>query len=202
MRRAAFAVMAVLLCAGLGVVLGGCAGRDPYVAEPATTTSGNWKIERQVDRVTGVPVPSAMLIIPNASNTFADYAKPASMQLTCFDGKPMVRFAFEFKVGTDPNSTLGYRFDEKPGHDNVAARFLQEFRTVVIEDHAAVAAFVNELAASNMLVIRIRSLAAGRTTADFKLDGAAAAIEAAFAGCPLTTPAPPPAAKKKRSAKA
>ncbi|CAN5206828.1 hypothetical protein BH10PSE11_BH10PSE11_15640 [soil metagenome] len=146
MRRIAFAVMAVSLCAGLGAILGACAGRDPYVAEPATTTSGNWKIEKQVDRVTGVPVPSAMLIINNASNSFADYAKPASMQLTCFDGKPMVRFAFEFKVGTDPNSTLGYRFDEKPGHDNVAARFLQEYRTVVIEDHAAVAAFANELA--------------------------------------------------------
>ncbi len=201
MRRIAFAVMAVSLCAGLSVILGACAGRDPYVATPATTTSGNWKIERQVDRVTGVPVPSAMIVIPNASNSFADYAKSASMQLTCFDGKPIVRFAFEFKVGTDPNSTLGYRFDEKPGHDNVAARFLQEYRTVVIEDHAAVATFANELATSNMLVIRIRSLAAGRTTADFKLDGATAAIEAAFAGCPLTQPAPLPAAKKKRGAK-
>lgn len=193
MRGVAFVVMAVML--------GACAGRDPYVATPATMASGNWKIERQVDRITGVPVPSAMIVIPNASNSFADYAKPASMQLTCFDGKPIVRFAFDFKVGTDPNSTLGYRFDEKPGHDNVAARFLQEYRTVVIEDHAAVATFANELATSNMLVIRIRSLAAGRTTADFKLDGATAAIEAAFAGCPLTQPAPLPAAKKKRGAK-
>lgn len=172
--------------------------RDPYVATPATTASGNWKIEKQTDRITGVPVPSAMLIINNASNSFAEYAQPASMQLTCFDGKPMVRFAFEFKVGTDPNSTLGYRFDEKPGHDNIAARFLQEYRTVVIEDRAAVATFVNELAASSTLIIRIRSLAAGRTTAEFKLDGAPAAIEAAFAGCPLTQPPPPPETKKRR----
>ena len=144
-----------------------------------------------------------MLIINNASNSFADYAQPASMQLTCFDGKPMVRFAFEFKVGTDPNSTLGYRFDEKPGHDNIAARFLQEYRTVVIEDRAAVTTFANELATSGTLVIRIRSLAAGRTTAEFKLDGAPAAIEAAFAGCPLTAPPPlPETRKKKRAAKA
>ncbi|MBN9593934.1 MAG: hypothetical protein J0G36_01145 [Afipia sp.] len=202
MRCRAFAMMAVL-CAGLSAGLGACAARDPYVATPATTTSGNWKIEKQTDRITGAPVPSAMLIINNASNTFADYAQPASMQLTCFDGKPMVRFAFEFKVGTDPNSTLGYRFDEKPGHDNIAARFLQEYRTVVIEDRAAVTTFVNELAMSNMLVIRIRSLAAGRTTAEFKLDGAPAAIEAAFAGCPLTpaTPAPPETRKKRRVAR-
>lgn len=191
-------MMAVLLCAGLSAGLGACSTRDPYVATPATTISGNWKIEKQVDRITGVPVPSAMLIINNASNSFADYAQPASMQLTCFDGKPMVRFAFDFKVGTDPNSTLGYRFDEKPGHDNVAARFLQEYRTVVIEDRAAVTIFANELAMSNVLVIRIRSLAAGRTTAEFRLDGAPAALEAAFAGCPLTQPASPPETKKKK----
>lgn len=121
------------------------------------------------------------------------------MQLTCFDGKPLVRFAFEFKVGTDPNSTLGYRFDEKPGHDNVAARFLQEYRTVAIEDRAAIATFADELATSGTLIMRVRSLNAGRTTAEFKLDGAPAAIEAAFAGCPLTSPQP--AAKKKRGAK-
>jgi hypothetical protein len=186
----------------MAMVLGACATPDPYVANPATTTSGNWKIEKQVDRITGVPVPSAMLVIDNASNSFAEYARPASMQLTCFEGKPMVRFAFEFKVGTDPNSIIGYRFDEKPGHDNVATRFLQEYRTVVIEDRAAVAAFANELATSSVLIIRIRSLAAGRTTAEFKLDGAPAAIEAAFAGCPLTPPAvQQPAAKKKRGAK-
>ena len=74
---------------------------------------------------------------------------------------------------------------------------------MVIEDRAAVTTFVNELAMSNMLVIRIRSLAAGRTTAEFKLDGAPAAIEAAFVGCPLTpaTPAPPETKKKRRVAR-
>lgn len=182
-------------------MLAACASPDPYVVNPATTTSGNWKIEKQVDRITGVAVPSAMIVIPNASNSFVDYAKPGSMQLTCFEGKPLVRFAFEFKVGTDTNSVFGYRFDEKPGHDNVPARFLQEYKTVVIEDRAEVVKFANELAASGTLVIRVRSLNAGRTTAEFKLDGAPAAVEAAFAGCPLTAPAPPET-KKKRGAKA
>ena len=189
-------MMTVGVCANLGA----CAARDPYVAAPATTASGNWKIEKQVDRITGVPVPSATNIINNASNTFAERPGLASLQLTCFDGQPMVRFAFEFKVGTDPNSTLGYRFDEKPGHDNVAVRFLQEHRTVVIEDRAAIITFVNELTTSNALVVRLRSLTAGRTTADFKLNGAPAAIEAAFTGCPLTPPPQPE--KKKRGAKA
>ena len=186
--------MSMGLCAGLAA----CTFADRYVANPATTASGNWKIEKQVDRITGVPVPSATIIIDNASNSSEEYTKPASMQLTCFDGKPIVRFAFDFKVGTDPNSTIGYRFDDKPGHDNVAARFLQQHQTVVIEDRAAVVTFANELASSNVLLVRIRSLNAGRTTAEFKLDGAAAALEAAFAGCPLTQPAPPPETKKKR----
>lgn len=196
MYRVGRVIAALSVC----VIAGGCAGRDPYVATPATTTSGGWKIEKQEDRITGVPVPSAMLIIPNASNSFADFAKPASMQLTCFEGKPMVRFAFEFKVGADTNSTLGYRFDEKPGHDNVPAYFLQEYKTVVINDTAEVVRFIGEMRTSNTLVMRVRSLSAGRTTAEFKLDGAPAAIEAAFAGCPLTAPAPQAANKKKRRA--
>ncbi len=197
MHRVAWVVAASGLC----VIVSGCAGRDPYVATPATTTSGNWKIEKQEDRITGVPVPSAMVVIPNASNSFVNAAKPASMQLTCFEGKPLVRFAFEFKVGAESNSSLGYRFDEKPGHDNVTAQFLQEYKTVVINDAAEVVRFVGEMQGSNTLLIRVRSLSAGRTTADFKLDGAPAAIEAAFAGCPPPAPAPQAAVKKKRRAK-
>ena len=39
------------------------------------------------------------------------------MQLMCFIDKPVVNFRFSFKVGTDYNSFIGYRFDEKPGHE-------------------------------------------------------------------------------------
>lgn len=176
---------------GLAVLLGACMTRDPYVASPANTSSGAWKIERQVDRITGAPVPSAIIVIDNASNSFADRPRPASLQLTCFDGKPLVRFAFDFKVGTEGNAMLGYRFDERPGRDNAVARFLQEHRTVVIEDRAEIARFVAELTDARSLAIRIRSLSSGRTTAEFRVEGAGAAIEAAFAGCPVTPPAEP-----------
>jgi hypothetical protein len=114
-----------------------------------------------------------------------------------------VRFAFYFKVGSDTNSMLGYRFDDKPGHDNVNVRFLQQYKTVVIEDKAEVIRFASELAGSRALVVRIRSINAGRTLAEFSVDGANAALEAGFAGCPLTEPPEQqPAAKKKRGAKA
>ena len=47
-------MMGVGLCAALAA----CA--DRYVTNPATTTSGNWKIEKQIDRITGVPVGTVM----------------------------------------------------------------------------------------------------------------------------------------------
>jgi hypothetical protein len=68
----------------------------------------------------------------------------------------------------------------------------------VIEDKADVAQFVSELATSDVLYVRIRSLNAGRTAAEFRLNGAPTAIEAAFTGCPLSTDQPP----RRRSAQA
>ncbi len=116
---------------------------------------------------------------------------PALMQLTCFVKTPLVRFSFEFKIGSDKNTILGYRFDDKPGRDNVESRILIGYTVIVIEDQGEVFRFVQDLASSKMLLLRIRSLNGGRTVADFKLDGAQEAIEAGFAGCPIVAPPPP-----------
>ena len=175
------AVPALLLCA--------CA-RDPYVSQASTVPSGNWRIERQPDRVTGKPISSAFLDTSASSNAGVLYPQQASLQLSCFLGQPVIKFEFSNKVGTNLNSFLGYRFDEKPGHE-IGARFLVASAAVVIEDKAEVAQFVGELATSNLLYVRLRSLSAARTTAEFKVDGAPAAIEAAFAACPVAPPAPP-----------
>jgi len=166
------------------IVVGACA-RDPYVSSATTVPSGNWKIERQTDRVTGSPIDSAFVTTRVSSNSAQLFSQPASLQLGCFLGKPIVKFSFAFKVGTDVNSFLGYRFDEKPGHE-IGARFVQSSSTVVIEEPPEVAQFVKELETSKVLYIRIRSLNAGRTAAEFKVDGAPAAIEAALAHCPAT----------------
>lgn len=177
---------------GLALLLDGCTPRDPYVSNTANTvSSGEWRIERQTDRITGKAIASALLNTRNSSHSGEDYAQPAQMQLTCFEGKPVVRFAFEFKIGSDNNSALGYRFDDKPGRDNVESRILLGYTVIVIEDKAAVAQFVDELVGSNVLYLRIRSLNAGRTTAEFRVAGAPAAVQAAFAECPLTSAAGP-----------
>ncbi len=194
MRGVAFVMVAMML----GAVLGACQTRDPYVAAAKMKKSGDWRIETQVDRITSAATPNAIATARNSSNSYADKPAPAELYLTCFDGKPFVRFAFEFKVGSDPNSILGYRVDDKPGRDNVNVRFLQQYRSVVIEDKAEVIRFVKDIAGSQTVVVRIRSINAGRTIADFAIDGADAAIEAGFAGCPLTEPQPD---TKKRGAK-
>jgi len=171
----------------LALGLGACA--DPYVSTTANTiSSGEWKIERQADRVTGNAIASALVRTRNSSHSGEDYAKPAQLQLTCFERNPVVRFSFEFKIGSDKNSAFGYRFDEKPGHDNVESRILLGYTVIVIDDKAAVAQFVDELVNSNTLYLRIRSLNGGRTTAEFRVGGAAAAVQAALAECPVTPP--------------
>jgi hypothetical protein len=176
-------VVFILLATGLGA----CA--DPYVSTTANTvSSGEWKIERQADRVTGNAIASALVRTRNSSHSGEDYAKPAQLQLTCFERNPVVRFSFEFKIGSDKNSAFGYRFDDKPGHDNVESRILIGYTVIVIEDKAAVAQFIDELVNSNTLYLRIRSLNNGRTTAEFRVAGAAAAMQAALAECPVTPP--------------
>jgi hypothetical protein len=189
-----------------------CACADPYVVAPTTALSpgnwvsaGDWRIERQTDRVTGKPISSAVLVTYKSSSSQNLTIQNASMQIGCFMGKPIVEFGFINKVGTDPNSFLGYRFDDKPGHE-IGARFLQKAGAVVIEDKAEVAQFISEMATSHSLYIRLRSLNAGRTSAEFTVDGAPAAIEAALADCPVqpaiaaapVQPAPSPPASRSR----
>jgi hypothetical protein len=179
--------MRVLALAGVALLLSGCGvARDPYVQGANTVSSGEWKIERTADRVTGTAITSASLFTKNSSHTGVDYAKLAQMQLMCFERTPVVRFSFEFKIGSDKNSMLGYRFDDKPGHDNVESRVLDGYTVIVIEDKTAVAQFVDELVNSNLLYLRLRSLNAGRTTAEFHVAGAGAAVQAGFAECPVT----------------
>ena len=170
-------------------VLAACAVRDPFVYNSKSQSSGDWTIERQTDRITGAPITSAF-VTTRASNSIAEYPKPAMLQLACFKGAPLIRLSFEFKIGSDINSTLGYRFDDKPGHE-IDPRFLQNFMIVVIENKADVAQIVSELTTSKLLYIQIRSINAGRTAAEFRIEGAQAAVDAVVPHCAPAAPEPP-----------
>lgn len=80
------------------------------------------------------------------------------------------------------NSFFAYRFDEKPGRET-DARFLFHDKSVVIEDRAAVVQFLGELVTSQELFIRIRALNAGRSAAEFKVEGARETVNAALGEC-------------------
>lgn len=166
---------------GMAVLLGACA-RDPYVTNTGEDKIGSWRVARQIDRVIASELPSAT-VISLGSNTYVPGVKYATLQLTCHDGRPLVRFGFDFKIGSDKNAFFGYRFDNKPGRDGVESRILLGYQVIVIEDKDAVAQFLNDLTGSSRLYMRIRSLTGGRTSAEFPVDGSDSAVKAAFAEC-------------------
>lgn len=166
-------------------VLAGCA-RDPIVTTAGSTMAGNWQVEHQVDRISGAPIPSAILLTRKVSNGKVLFPGAATMQLSCFKTQPAALFHFPVKIGSNRNGEFAYRFDDKPGHIG-KARFIDDYRSVVIEDKTEMTRFVGEMATSKVLYVLIRSLNEPRTSAEFSLEGAPDAIKAGLAGCPLTT---------------
>jgi hypothetical protein len=185
-----------LLCAAL--LLPACAGTPPPSA--ASSSAGLWKIDQRVDHITGAPAPTALLgkaVVDPRTLVFHQ----TLLQLMCFEGTPIVRFAFDFNVGSAKSTSLSYRFDDKPGHANVKAKLIgRPTRVVIIDDRPAVAQFVEELAHSKILSVRIASLTAGRTSVDYDVAGAQAAIAASYAACPIARdrPGAPSAAALRR----
>jgi len=184
--------------ASAGLLLAACAGHDSYVNVTAanTTSAGEWRIEKWLDRITGAPISSAFVVTNRVSNSNIIVPPTVKLQLACFKEHAAVIIAFGFKIGSTRNAEVGYRFDDKPGHEP-RVRIVEDYKTVLIEDPIEVEQFISELTLANALLIRIRSFTGGRTTADFKVAGAPAAIAAAYAGCPLAgsarTSALPPA---------
>ncbi len=174
--------------AGAAAMLLAACSHDPYVnvTDANTKTSDGWRIEQQLDRVTGAPISSAMLMSSRVSNSAILVPPPARLQLACFKEHAAVVIAFAFKIGSTRNTEFGYRFGDKPGRE-ASVRVVDDYRSVLIEDPNEVVRFSEDMATSNDLYLRIRSLtASGRTSAEFKVSGAPAAIAVAYAGCPLT----------------
>jgi hypothetical protein len=176
------------LAAATGLLLAACTGYDPYVYGGKSQMAGHWRIERQTDRITGAPISSAQVNTTRVSNGNLLLGAPAAgLQLICFKQQPTVLIKFEFKIGSTRNTEIGYAFDQRPGRQP-AVRVVEDYKSIVIEDPDEVRRFVSELSTANVLYVRIRSLNALRTSAEFQVDGAPEAIAAAYASCPLTPP--------------
>ncbi len=166
------------------LVLGGC-------VTAMAPDAGSWTIERGYDRILGKAAATAELQA-RSRNARAPQTQLqiGSLQLGCFDNAPVVRIAFNHRVGSNRSSTLSYRFDHNPGRD-APARFLQTYSTALIEDPNEVALFVEQLRTSSTLYVRVMSHVAGTTTVEFPLKGAPMAVDAAYQTCPVDSPTKP-----------
>lgn len=180
-------VRAVVVVTIVASLLSACATGDSAVttaAVPDKPDTGKWKFARRIDPISGAPATTAWLYI-SKFDFLAGKNYEGELQLTCFKDQPVVRLIFNLRIGSDKNAAIAYRFDDKPGRD-VKARFFARQKTIAIDDKAEIARFVDELATSKTLFLRIASLTVGGFSAKFPVNGAPAAIEAAFAGCPLS----------------
>jgi hypothetical protein len=175
--RSVFAVVASLSLAA-------CAANGSLGSAAEAGSSGDWQIASKVDAISGKTYSTAVLETNRVSNAALPFAGGALLQLVCFKGEPLVHLTFAFQLGANATSTIAYRFDDKPGR-GVKPHFLRGNNIFVIEEKDEVRGFVNELAAANVLIMRVSSLTKGQTTAEFRVTGAAAAVSAAFARCPL-----------------
>ncbi len=191
------------------VGLGGCA-RDPNVNAvgvygDTSVGIGRWVIDRQIDRITGKTIAFVSIRAVKTTTDQADnnlyFARNFLMELSCFRDLPTARLKFNYYVGSERNSTLAWRFDDKPGKES-EARILRDYQTVIIDEPAEMRPFIEGLATSKTLYVRVVSLNNARNSAEFDVEGGAAAVKAAFADCPFPEPPPEPptrATKRKRA---
>lgn len=196
--------MRILLAVFPALLLSACAGGGASLAPPtagaeeasltatAPPVPTAWIINRKIDRITGKPAPTAYVITTKTSRSGRHLLGGVGVELVCFEKKPVVKLMFTLRAGANRNSTLGYRFDDKPGHEPKAT-FLQDHKTIVIDDKAEVTQFFDELAVSNILLVRVTSLFVGTSAAEFRVHGGKAAIDAVTSECPLK---PEPARKR------
>ena len=188
--------MRAVLLIGLALTASACVIRDASVQLTAPPqSSGAWKIKQRIDRISGEPAPVAFIITSRTTYTRTSNLYAAGLELACFNKRPVVRLVFGFRIGSNKNSNVAYRFDDRSGRD-AEATILPDYKTILIDDKTEVARFLDELASSSLLLVRVNSLFAGRSTAEFRVHGAPPAIEAITAGCPL------PNAPKRAAARA
>src|SRR4051794_36733560 len=70
----------------------------------SNNSANNWTVERRVDRMTDTTSPR-VYVASTANNNRRGAAGPTIVQLMCFDKQPVVRLAFETRIGIN-NTTV------------------------------------------------------------------------------------------------
>lgn len=163
------------------LLLGACAGDSVHTAAPNKPNTSQRKFEQRP--VSGSQVTTAWLSIRRynfLSTTFYE----GELQFLCFKTRPVIRLAFNLRVGSDKTAALACRFDQNPERYAKAKFFAQE-KFIVIDDGKEVADFSNQLQSAQSLFLRVTRLRGGSFTAKFPVHGAQHAIDTAFAECPI-----------------
>ncbi|RAI39210.1 hypothetical protein [Rhodoplanes roseus] len=180
----------VLLAGTAALAVSGCFEHDrSLVKARPDDTSGSWRVEHEIDRITGHPITSASVITRVTNNTKGLQTFPAAVSLICSRGRLYVQFEFGLRVGAERNSTLAYRVDDRLGAE-AEVSFLQDHKTVHINEPQAVAKFVADVSPGSMLLVRTSSPFGGRTFGEFRIVGAAAAFAPLLEACPLPAGSP------------
>lgn len=180
-RHAETARAGALLAAAFA--LGGCAGEALRTETATKPDTGKWRFESRNDPISGAQVTTAWLSI-SSYNFLSGNVYAGELQLMCFKSRPVVRLAFNMKVGSDRTAALAYRFDELPGQ-HVNASFFAREGIIVIDRKDEVVQFVDQLKDAQTLFLRVTRLRGGGFTAKFPVQGASQAVEATYADCPL-----------------
>lgn len=159
-----------------------CLGRGPPSTPAEAASSGDWQITQKVDSVTGSKLTNVLLRSSKTTHDGLMFAPNAVMQFVCLKGRPLIHLMFGFQIGSKADTEVSYRFDEGPAQP-VQPRILRGLQIAVIENKAEVAEFLRALPTANALYLVVNSLAEGRTSAEFRVSGAQAAVDVISAVC-------------------
>jgi hypothetical protein len=167
----------------LSALLGMPAAAGVLIASAAAESSGDWRITKEIDSVTGAKILSLKIEARKTAHDGLFLPPDAVLQLGCLKNHPLIHISFAFQIGSKADSEILYRFDDKPAQP-VEARILRGLRIFVIEDKAEVEQFFDGLGTANALYIMIDSLDKGKTSVEFRVAGAQTPIELLSANCP------------------
>src|SRR5262249_2161616 len=101
-------VMRIAIAVVLAFVLAGCvANPQPIVTAASGPAQGPtaWNIRKNTDRISGKPAASAFVVSVRTSYSKRD-GRPAGVELSCFEHRPVVRVQFMARVGADRSAIL------------------------------------------------------------------------------------------------
>jgi hypothetical protein len=139
--------------------------------------------EEQRDKITDVPIYVGYVHTLQTSIAGSSELDVATVLVYCVGPEPAIEFRRGHPAAGSKNLNVAFRFEGQPGH-NTKARYLNrtEQRTTDVSD---VRLFLDGLAKSSRLYVRVTSDLYGISSASFKLRGGTEIVERLRKACPV-----------------